>query len=266
MQQTPEHRRIRTRAIRPRPAQRTLAWRFPLHQNVRNTYSTYIAQLIFQQINDSPIHGGFSDGQEWDAVWPLLVAHHVLIPDHPAHGRSLEIKPLEINDATRRLASLIEAKAQKLIAHVVAISIGAHVAAAMAAQYPERVQTLIVSGFNLFASNLVSPILPYLVYAAQRGRGYLSTTCDIFNILFSSRDLEPITARSLVVAATRGISADNVSHSRRLFETVMDNGSRLVQHRGMRHPWNADEPQLFANMVMSWIMGEDLPDGFESIP
>lgn len=201
-------------------------------------------------------------------MWPLLVAHHVLIPDLPAHGQSLETKPLEINDAARRLASLIEAKAHKRMAHVVAISIGAHVAAAMAAQYPERVQTLIVSGFNLFAPNLVSPILPYLVYAAQRtsGRGYLSTTCDIFNILFSSRDLEPITARSLVVAATRGLSADNVGHSRRLFETVMDNGSRLVQHRGMRHPWNADEPQLFADMVMSWIVGGDLPDGFEPIP
>ena len=193
----------------------------------------------------------------------------MLIPDLPAHRRSLETKPLEINDAACRLASLIEAKAQKRIAHVVAISIGAHVAAAMAAQYPERVQTLIVSGFNLFAPNLVSPILPYLVYAAQRtsgSSGHLSTTCDIFHILFSSRALEPITARSLVVAATRGISADNVSHSRRLFETVMDNGSRLVQHRGMRHPWNADEPQRFANMVMSWIMGGDLPDGFEPIP
>ncbi|RLL99569.1 hypothetical protein CFD26_107641 [Aspergillus turcosus] len=217
------------------------------------------------------VHGGFSNGQEWDAIWPLLVGHqyHVLIPDLPAHGRSLETRPLEINDAARRLASLIEAKAHKRRAHVVAISIGAHVAAAMAAQYPERVQTLIVSGFNLFAPNLVSPLLPYLVYAAQRisgGRSDLSTTCDIFNILFSSRDLEPITARSLVVAATRGIGADNVSHSRRLFETVMDKRSRLVQHRGMRHPWNADEPQLFADMVMSWIMGGDLPDGFEPIP
>ena len=217
------------------------------------------------------VHGGFSDGQEWDAVWPLLVAYHVLIPDLPAHGRSLETKPLEINDAARPLASLIEAKAQKQIAHVVAISIGAHVAATMAAQYPERVQTLIVSGFNLFAPNLISPILPYLVYAAQRtsgrsGCGHLFTTCDIFNILFSSRDLEPIAARSLVVAATRGISADNFSHSRRLFETVMDNESRLVQHRGMRHPWNADEPQLFANVVISWIMGGDLPDSFEPIP
>ncbi|KAK4865270.1 hypothetical protein LT330_001893 [Penicillium expansum] len=117
------------------------------------------------------VHGGFSDGQEWDAVWPLLVAYHVLIPDLPTHGRSLETKPLEINDAARRLASLIEAKAQKRIAHVVAISIGAHIAAAMAAQYPERVQTLIVSGFNLFAPNLISPILPYLVYAAQRTSG-----------------------------------------------------------------------------------------------
>lgn len=155
----------------------------------------------------------------------------MFIPGLLAHGRSLETKSLEINDTTRSLASLIELKAHKRMAHVVAISIGAHVAAAMAALYPERVQTLIVAGFNLFAPNLVSPMLPYLVYVAQwaRGRGNLSTTCGIFDILSSSRDLEPITARSLVVAATRGLGADNVSHSRRLFETVMmDNGNRLV--------------------------------------
>jgi hypothetical protein len=71
----------------------------------------------------------------------------------------------------------------------------------------------------------------------------------------------------LVVAATKeGLSADNIDHSRRLFQTVVPgNGSRAVQHRRIRLPWNADEPDMFAAMVISWIQGKALPDGFVDI-
>ncbi|KAF7718841.1 Alpha/beta hydrolase fold-1 domain-containing protein [Penicillium ucsense] len=233
------------------------------------------------------IHGGFSDGQEWDPIWPLLVAadYHVMIPDLPGHGNSCDAgRGFAVEDAARRLADLVQAHALDQKAHVVAMSIGAHVAAAMAARYPEQIQSLVVSGFNMFPPSLVSPVLPYFVYAVQRtsgfiknptvewrrfckGQGTLSTTCDIFNMLFSARALKPIAARSLVVAATRaGISADNIDHARRLFETIQpDNGSRLVQHRGMRHPWNADEPRIFTNLVTCWAERKDLPEGFESV-
>jgi pimeloyl-ACP methyl ester carboxylesterase len=167
---------------------------------------------------------------------------------------------------------------------VVAISIGAHIAAALASQYPSRLRSLTVSGFNLFAPAVFSPLLPPLVYLVQRGSGFiqkpaaewqhfcqgrrsLSAARDIFNILFSSRELQPIAVRTLVIAATSQVLvADNLDHSRRLFHTVVpDNGSQAVQHRQMRHPWNADEPVLFAKMVMCWIRGESLPTGFEDI-
>lgn len=232
------------------------------------------------------VHGGFSSSEEWDGVWPLLAAegYHLLVPDLPAHGTAVGIHPLQIDDAARRLAELIRDEAHGAVAHVVAISIGAHIVAALASHYPSRLRSLIVSGFNLFAPKVFSPLLPPLVYLVQRGSGFiqkpaaewqrfcqglgsLSTTRDIFNILFSSRELQPITVRTLVIAATReGIAADNVDHSRRLFHTVVaDNGSQLVQHRQMRHPWNVDEPALFAKMVMCWIRGECLPAGFEDI-
>ena len=211
------------------------------------------------------VHGGFSSGEEWDQVWPLLIdqGYHVLIPDLPGHGKSLGVSPFEVNDAARRLAELIETQAKKRVAHVVAISIGAHIAAALTSQYPDRVESLAVSGFNLFTPGLFSPLLSPLVYMFHRssgfwqkptvewerfckGQGSFSMTRDVLNILFSSRELQSIKARTLVVAAIReGIGADNVDHSRRLFATVVpDNGSRVVQHRKMRHPWNADEPGL----------------------
>ncbi|KAF9776598.1 hypothetical protein IL306_005196 [Fusarium sp. DS 682] len=232
------------------------------------------------------VHGGFSDGTEWDGVWPLLTDdnYHVLIPDLPSHGDSVDIHPFELDDAARRLAELIKNQASGGVAHVVGISIGGHVAAALASQYPDRVRSLVISGFNMFQPNLFSPILPLLVYLVQRGSGLtkhpfaewdrfcrglgsLSLTRDVFNILISSRELGTIAARTLVVAATRqGFSADNIDHSRRLFDTVVEgNASQLVQHHGMRHPWNVDEPQVFADMVRCWITGQALPDGFDAI-
>ncbi|KAI2786977.1 hypothetical protein POX_g09374 [Penicillium oxalicum] len=232
------------------------------------------------------VHGGFSDSHEWNTIWPLLIAerYNVLIPDLPGHGQSREVTPFELDDAARLLAHLIQDHTLEQRAHVVAMSIGAHVAATLAVQYPERVHSLIISGFNLFSPNLLSPALPYLAYTVQRTSSFLkaptvewgqsrsegvslATTCDIFRILFSSRTLGPIVARSCVVAATKpGLSADNVHHARRLFETIhSDSGRRLVQHRGMQHPWNVDEPQLFAKMVICWVQGEDLPEGFEPI-
>ncbi|KAI9929422.1 hypothetical protein ASPWEDRAFT_172921 [Aspergillus wentii DTO 134E9] len=179
------------------------------------------------------IHGGFSSGSEWDAVYLLLAdrGYHLLIPDLPAHGESLHIHLFELDDAARRLSELIETEAYEGVAHIVAISIGAHIGAHLASQYPDRVVSMIVSGFNMFTPNIFTPFLPPLVYLLQRGSALISSptaewerlkkgqgsfgmTRDIFNILFSSRELRPISTRTLVVAATRdGISADNIDHS-----------------------------------------------------
>lgn len=41
------------------------------------------------------------------------------------------------------------------------------------------------------------------------------------------------------------------------------NGSRVVQHRGVRHPWHVDEAGQFAGMVVRWVQGQDLGEEFE---
>ncbi|OIW24212.1 hypothetical protein CONLIGDRAFT_584684, partial [Coniochaeta ligniaria NRRL 30616] len=74
-----------------------------------------------------------------------------------------------------------------------------------------------------------------------QGQGSLSTTHHIFNRLFSSRELRPITSCAFVIAATR------------------------AGDRQMPHAWNVDESVLVAMMVMSWIRGECLSAGFSDI-
>ena len=233
------------------------------------------------------VHGGFSSASEWDGVCPLLVdaGYHVLIPDLPGHGAAVDIQPFDVHDAASRLSRLIQTSAHNGVAYVAAISIGAHVAACLAAQYPQHVLSLVASGFNIFTPNLLSSLLPPLVYTLQHGsgllqspvkewqricagRGSLAVTRDILNILISSRELEPIPVRTLVVAATRKdiLPTDNIDHSRRLFATITpDNGSKLVQNRQMRHPWNVEAPRQFAEMIQLSIANVQLPPEFEEV-
>lgn len=72
---------------------------------------------------------------------------------------------------------------------------------------------------------------------------------------------------TLIVAATKPglISQDSVQHAQRLFETVDKKGSRVVQHRGMRHVWNVEEPGVFVEMILCWVDGGKLSEGFEDV-
>jgi hypothetical protein len=63
-------------------------------------------------------------------------------------------------------------------------------------------------------------------------------------------------------------SFDRVDVVRRLAEICVQDGNpdlRAVQQRGMRHPWNAQDPKLFADAVCALIERRELPDGFEEV-
>lgn len=233
------------------------------------------------------VHGGFSCGSEWDGVLTFLskTSYHILIPDLPSHGAAVDIRPFLVDDAAEKLAYLIQTSAHNRTAHVVSISIGAHIAARLAARWHSLVTSLIVSGFNLYRPNAITPLIPPLAYMLQHGVGLLcspakewqhiragqgsyAVTRDILNILISARELDPIAVRTLVVAATKKslLPTDNIEHSRELFKRITPNNhSELMQHRKMPHPWNFEAPMEFADMVVRWISGQSLPEGLEAL-
>lgn len=96
-------------------------------------------------------------------------------------------------------------------------------------------------------------------------------TCrGVVGVLVEGQEVGPVRARTLVVMGTKGglvPTGDNVDTAREVAEVLKRGNveSRAVQHRGMRHPWNEQDPKLFAEAVMAWLERSTLPEGVEDI-
>ncbi|KAJ5189907.1 hypothetical protein N7491_008052 [Penicillium cf. griseofulvum] len=237
------------------------------------------------------IHGGLSSRKDWDLVVPLLTArnYHLLIPDLPGHGDSVSIQPFNVELAAEMLLPLIKTHAHNGKTHIIGISLGAHVAASLAALGgPEHISSVLGSGFNTFLPRkVVAAFFPPFIYTLQRtigmvsapvtewtrlrkGEGTLALCEEVVHTLSDGRTLKDIYVRSLVVAATREtwLPKDKIESARQLFRAVVggrENGSRVVQCRQIWHGWCIQEPQWFANAVDDWVNGRELVEMFEDI-
>jgi len=172
------------------------------------------------------IHGGFSSSSEWDLVSAFLSKHyHLLIPDLPGHGKSASIQPFDMSTLLLLLSDLVRARAHNAKAHVVGLSLGSIVAAHLASHHPHISNTVVVSGFIRLPPSRFAALLPY-VFGLQHAvtswlpRSVLSYLMDgadlqpanwspklcreICAAIVSGEALEPIPARTLVIAATKG--------------------------------------------------------------
>lgn len=235
------------------------------------------------------IHGGFSKGSEWDQVIPKISPeYHILVPDLPGHGASSHL-PYDVERSAKLILDLITTLAHKGRAHVVGFSLGAHVAAYVAElAAPGQVSSLITTGYNAFAPPpVIVPFLGVLVYVVSHfvigftdpkaqwdvwvsGSCTLALSGAVVRTLCNGRALGSISTRSLIIAATGGTFTpkDKVESSRELFKAVdggIDGGNRVVQHRGVKHPWHVSHPDLFARTVLEWVEGEELSGSFEDI-
>ncbi|OAL02556.1 alpha/beta-hydrolase [Phaeosphaeriaceae sp. SRC1lsM3a] len=231
------------------------------------------------------IHGAFSDNGDWDLVVPYLDAYHVLLPNSPGHGRSSHL-PFSIESAATSIAHLIQEKALNGRAHIVGHSLGASVAVCLATTFPDVVSSLFVSGYH-YATFPSGPLTPYLLWTTlrieniiprpairwamdgadiRRTRNMSLKLCS--EIVGRSRmQLGLWTCRTCVVVASKGglvPSDDSTEAARRLVSRGTEGGAEVVAytHPDMRHPWNRQDPRLWAETVMSWIEGGDMPKGF----
>ncbi len=92
----------------------------------------------------------------------------------------------------------------------------------------------------------------------------------IIPILTTSTWPSPWPARTLIVAAGKGgiiPSHDHPHDAVKLMEIGRELNAKTVAvtHPEMRHPWNRQDPVLFAKTAQSWFVGEDIPKGFEKL-
>src|SRR5258707_13732025 len=93
------------------------------------------------------LHGGGVGGWSWrPQIEAFQTEYHLLVPDLPEHGQSLDVAPFSMNDAAARMAELIHRRAHGGHAHVVGLSLGAQAGVALLAVAGRLVDRALLSG------------------------------------------------------------------------------------------------------------------------
>jgi pimeloyl-ACP methyl ester carboxylesterase len=114
------------------------------------------------------LHGGGGASWMWQPQIEALTDFHLLVPDLPEHGQSLDVKPFSIKDSVERIADLIRSRAHGGRAHVVGLSEGAQVTIALLAAYAELVDHAIVSSALLRPIPGAKMMTPGLIAASVK--------------------------------------------------------------------------------------------------
>ncbi|KAJ6021247.1 hypothetical protein N7540_006751 [Penicillium herquei] len=238
------------------------------------------------------IHGAFASSTWWDLVIPHLSQYHILAPDLPGHGKSSD-KEFSIQNATTIITQLIRSHAKDSHAHIVGHSLGARVAIHIAETNPSLVDSVFISGYGSLPQTALTPYIPYAVWMTQRLENLVPRSvirwamdgtdipridtrlgtlrlCQSVMAPTETKGPMPWNARTCIIVAGKGglvPSADSRSSAVRLLEIGKLGNKETVAfwHPDMRHPWNRQNPRLFADSVRAWIEGRELPDGFEMI-
>jgi pimeloyl-ACP methyl ester carboxylesterase len=240
------------------------------------------------------LHGAMTGAPEWDLVIPhFSEQYHLVVPDLPLHNGS---KDIELENAAvdtgNLLRDLITSTAKEGQAHVVGMSMGAHIGRRLAVQCPNVVKTCFLSGYKRIDQLPLQNYLPYIVAAVETvgskipaswmdGIEHTTGTTTphnfahfkkVWNLVTDDGDVKdkPWKARTLVVAASKGgliPTNDSTKDASGLALLAQQDNpeSMAVQNKRMRHGWIRQDPKLVAKAVMCWIESKPLPDGFETI-
>lgn len=237
------------------------------------------------------IHGAFTTSADWEPVISHLEkSFHILAPDLPGHGSAGGTFTLD--NAADALHTLMQESTVASKAHVVGHSLGAQVAIRLAEKYPSVVDHMIISGWEIYPSLPSSDRLSYILWTMNRvenlvPRPAIRWLMDGTDIRRASPSLElcrqfaetmktatyPAAwpAPTLIIAAGRGglvPSYDHPEDAKKLASIGKEMNAKTiaVTHPLMRHPWNRQDPLLFANTVRGWIQGDyNVPAGFERL-
>ena len=242
------------------------------------------------------IHGALSSGKEWDLVALHLQAkYHLLIPDLPRHCSSSSVAPLTIEHINRLLAHIIRTQAKNGVAHIVGLSLGAHIVAHFSAGHPDLVLSVFATGLSRFTVGKNATMLTYAFYGSrilenavphriiQRllpeiDFNFTEQPCTVSLVREIIETMgavpEELPKRTLIIAAAKGgfIPTNDNLEDAKYFGKMARRGpggeeSLCVKHDGMRHAWNRQDPDLFARAVKAWVeKGQVLnEEGFENL-
>lgn len=238
------------------------------------------------------IHGGMSCGHDdWKGTVPYLNDFHLLVPDLPGHGSARQpdahpsISTFSLDAAAATLSLLIRTRAKDGRAHIVAFSIGAHVAMHLVPRQPELILDVFLTGYNVFPS-MDARVLASLFWfqhwcqaTVSRIASFHAATSPsarppdtsfvawrhIADTLCNDEFPKPWPARTLIVAVGRpGFPqfGDSPTVALRLCSIGRQANQQTTAHGSvdLTHAWPVQHPELFATAVHEWFQQGTVPD------
>jgi pimeloyl-ACP methyl ester carboxylesterase len=233
------------------------------------------------------LHGGGMAGWSWQPALERLPDYHLLVPDLPGHGKSLDDGHFEFGKATRMVAEMIRSYGHGGKAHVAGLSLGAQTLIHLLTVAPEVVISAFATGTlarKLPGSRLVRPMLalydpfkniPLMVranmmsfsvpkeYYARFAADTRSASVDALAAILRENmgftipaGLDSLAARVLVTVGQKEYGMMK-SSARELAAAIPGAKARVVA--AARHNWPISQPDLYARTLRAWIAGAPLP-------
>lgn len=205
-----------------------------------------------------------------------------------------------VRESSALLAHLIRKFANKKKAKIVGLSLGAIIAISVASLYPDVVNdSVFVSGYEVYPHLDPAGIAPYGLWAINRIERLVPTSIirwamdgiDVQEVRSSingsslslCREIirslsgvdswppKPWPSRTLIVAAGKKNwflpTADHPEDAKKLADIgkLMNNRTVAVVHPLMRHPWNRQAPEYFAEAIWTWFEEAKVKEGFQHL-
>lgn len=195
----------------------------------------------------------------WEPQLPRLAGlFRVLAPDLPGYGQSPG--PFSMESAVAELDAL----AGDGEVHLCGVSLGAQVALRFAAERPEAVASLFLSGCGLRAPRTLRvrrlamrpvPERFFTRESAGAGKSAAIESNRARDGLDLSDCLPRVRARTLVTCGARDTRRHRAD-AQALSEGI--HGAELRIIPGAGHLWNRERPELFARTLMEWVLDRPL--------
>jgi len=219
--------------------------------------------------------------------------YHLLVPDLPEHGHSIDVTPMTLQNAAAQVAELIRTRAHSGRAHVVGLSLGAQTAIELLSQTPELIDRAIASGPlmrplpGIGTANLMAKLYwpfrnaTWLVKWNMQGLGVpaeyfedfrkdtASLTIDGFVRMTLANgnnhvpaNLQAVTVPTLILVGEKELKI--MQQSVRDLLAVMPSAQGYVVSDAI-HNWSMQLPDLFTQTVRAWITGLTLPSALVAL-
>lgn len=238
------------------------------------------------------LHGDGIAGWMWDEQLKAFSDYHCIVPDLPGHGKSAKVKSFTVQSTADAIINIIKNKAKNGKAHLVGLSLGAQIVVQILSTAPEVVDHALISGalvrnsqptesFLKLLDNLITLYLPdknKTIRIMSYVRSYNIPRNLHSKFKESTHAIEPYSLDKILRETILFKMPDNLEHAdvpvlvmtgekdyRIVNESALNLLNVLPNSKGaialkVGHLWNIENPELFNNVLRSWLKGENLSD------